>query len=359
MPDPHPLVCRFGAFGDMVMLTPMLKRLYQRCGKPVDVVGIGGWTATMFEHMPYVRRVYTIDSRKTPYLLSRSKKQLTTQLRKDAHQYAWLCEQSPHSYKLMKKGGVDVDASINALDYPRLTHEHASEHWFRLANINPGDCSWDQEDDHPINTELFVSGNEIKSCRDWLTKLGIAPDSPLVCVQPGNKKTMRAGRIDRNSNTKYWHEANWAAVIDVVTHTLPGCSVLLCGVPAEYSITQDIYDLCVDQRNIYCVANDLPLRRLLALLTLAHSCISVDTGPAHAAAALNCPVTVLFGQADARICRPISSDSPVEVVAGKIAGAELTSAPESWAKCHNIGLITPEDVILGWRKTLQPAAKID
>ena len=30
MSDSHPLVCRFGALGDMVLITPLLKQLYLR-----------------------------------------------------------------------------------------------------------------------------------------------------------------------------------------------------------------------------------------------------------------------------------------------------------------------------------------
>jgi hypothetical protein len=33
-----PLVMRFGAFGDMVLLTVLLRHLYERFGKPVDVI---------------------------------------------------------------------------------------------------------------------------------------------------------------------------------------------------------------------------------------------------------------------------------------------------------------------------------
>jgi heptosyltransferase-2/heptosyltransferase-3 len=40
---------------------------------------------------------------------------------------------------------------------------------------------------------------------------------------------------------------------------------------------------------------DLPLRRLLALGEIAHSMVSVDTGPAHLAAAGGCPLVVLYG----------------------------------------------------------------
>ena len=43
------------------------------------------------------------------------------------------------------------------------------------------------------------------------------------------------------------------------------------------------------------LAAELPLPRLLALCERAHSMISVDTGPAHAAAALSLPLVVLFG----------------------------------------------------------------
>jgi ADP-heptose:LPS heptosyltransferase len=42
-------------------------------------------------------------------------------------------------------------------------------------------------------------------------------------------------------------------------------------------------------------AAELPLPRLLALCARSHSMISVDTGPAHAAAALGLPLVVLFG----------------------------------------------------------------
>jgi len=42
----------------------------------------------------------------------------------------------------------------------------------------------------------------------------------------------------------------------------------------------------------------------------------VDTGPAHAAAALNCPLVVLFGKANPRRFRPVSLASPVQVIQG-------------------------------------------
>ena len=87
MPDSHPLVCRFGAFGDMIMITPLLRQLYLRGGLPCDVLAIGGWNKLLFEQMPYVRNVFTIDSRSAPYWFNRSQRELVRTLKSHRHQF--------------------------------------------------------------------------------------------------------------------------------------------------------------------------------------------------------------------------------------------------------------------------------
>ena len=99
---------------------------------------------------------------------------------------------------------------------------------------------------------------------------------------------------------------------------------------------------CERRESVHGVADDLPLRRLLALLSIAHSCISVDTGPAHAAAALDCPLTVLFGKANPARFRPLSSRSPVQVLQGF---ADSGGQPD-------IGYISPERVLDAWSGTV-------
>ena len=60
------------------------------------------------------------------------------------------------------------------------------------------------------------------------------------------------------------------------------------------------------------VALHLPLRRLFPLCEVAHSMISVDTGPAHVAAAVGSPLVVLFGNNSPRHWLPRSfCGSPV------------------------------------------------
>jgi len=342
MPDSHPLVCRFGAFGDMVMITPLLRQLYLRGGLPCDVLAIGGWNKLLFEQMPYVRHVFTIDSRSAPYWFDRSQRELVSALKSHRHKFAWVCETSSKSYRLLARAGINRSGSANQLDLPVIHGEHYCAKWLRLGNISPTGFEYPQKHCDKLNTELFVSEDEVQECRRWLQSRGLAPEAPIVCVQAGSKRTTRRGRADRGSNTKYWHEKNWAEVIDSVVENLPGAQVLLCGVSAETEMCQAIHRLCLAPGKVQTVADDLPLRRLLALLSLAHSCISVDTGPAHAAAALNCPLIVLFGKANPHRFRPVSSHSPVEIIVGQAAG-NPQSDPD-------IGFITPEQVLDSWSK---------
>jgi heptosyltransferase-3 len=341
MPDSHPLVCRFGAFGDMVMITPLLRQLYLRGGIPCDVLAIGGWNKALFEQMPYVRNVFTVDSRSAPYWFDRSQRELAKILKTHRHQYAWICETSAKSYRLLARAGIDRSSSANQLDLPVIHGEHYCAKWLRLGNVSPFGFEYPQHPVEALNTELFVSEDEVQKCRRWLQIRGLDPDAPIVCVQAGSKRTTRRGRADRSSNTKYWHEKNWAEVIDGMIESLPGAQVLLCGVSAEIEMCQAIQGLCRLTENVQTVADDLPLRRLLALLSMAHSCISVDTGPAHAAAALNCPLVVLFGKANPNRFRPVSSQSQVAVIIGQ-SGTDKDLELD-------ISLITPDQVLFAWK----------
>ncbi len=320
----HPLVCRFGALGDMVLITPLLRALHQRGGRACDLVTIGRVNALLFEQMPYVRNVFSIDSRAAPYWLDRSQRRLIETLRGMRHRHVWICETDPRSYRLLARAGIRRDNSASQLDLEPVPGEHYCETWLRLAGLSPGGFAPPMRESLAPYTELFVSEAEREACRQWLHERGVDPTAPIVCVQAGNRRTTRRGRVDRNSNTKYWPPRNWAAVIDEICVRLPRAQVLLCGVAAELGMCHDIMADCRSDSRVIVVADNLPLRRLLALLSLAHSCISVDTGPAHVAAALNCPLVVLFGKADPARFRPVSATSPVRVVVGHADAVQAT-----------------------------------
>jgi heptosyltransferase-2/heptosyltransferase-3 len=84
------------------------------------------------------------------------------------------------------------------------------------------------------------------------------------------------------------------------------------------------------------VVAGIGLRELFALCDTAHSMISVDTGPAHAAAALSLPLVVLYGAETPRYWLPRTpSGSPVVAVGGPPLATRADQVPveavfEAW-----------------------------
>jgi heptosyltransferase-2/heptosyltransferase-3 len=92
------------------------------------------------------------------------------------------------------------------------------------------------------------------------------------------------------------------------------------GTGPEYALNQEVAALAgVD--GLANVADDLPVPRLIALLEKADGLVTVDSGPAHAAAAVGCPQVVLFGKAPTWLYRPWgSTGAAVAVLCGRLDG---------------------------------------
>ena len=92
----------------------------------------------------------------------------------------------------------------------------------------------------------------------------------------------------------------------------------------------------VQSDRVVNVARELPIPRLLALQERALGMISVDTGPAHSAAALDCPLVVLFGQVNVDRWAPRSPRGAVQTVTGGsgtndgILGIAVQDVEEAW-----------------------------
>jgi heptosyltransferase-2/heptosyltransferase-3 len=76
--------------------------------------------------------------------------------------------------------------------------------------------------------------------------------------------------------------------------------------------------------------------------TRAHSMISVNTGPAHGAAAMGCPLVVLFTRHQHRAAdmyAPQATSAPVKIL-----------FPDSVDPEADLASITPDTVIGAWQK---------
>jgi heptosyltransferase-2/heptosyltransferase-3 len=136
----------------------------------------------------------------------------------------------------------------------------------------------------------------------------------------GNKRTMRRGLRRLAVNSKYWPNERWAQVLRHVRARHPSHAIVLLGTGPEYRLNQEITALAGVDR-LYNAADDLPVPRLVALLAHAAGLITVDSGPAHAAAAVGCPQVVLFGKASTSLYRPWgTAGADVKVLTGQVSG---------------------------------------
>jgi ADP-heptose:LPS heptosyltransferase len=153
----------------------------------------------------------------------------------------------------------------------------------------------------------------------WLGARDLA-GQPLILVQIGNKRTMRRGPRRLAVNNKYWPLERWAEVLQFLRLHHSQHAILLLGTGPEYQLNRELASLA-DIRGLHNVADDLPIPRLLALLERADGLLTVDSGPAHAAAAVGCPQVVLFGKALPSLYRPWGvAGADVQLLRGEIAG---------------------------------------
>ena len=312
---PRPLVMRCGAFGDMVLLTPLIRALATRFDGAVDIVTSGGWSLPLLEQQSGVGAVYLLESRRRPWLISPDQWRLVRQLRARGQGPTWFLDPAGIGKSLLTRAGIDSDWIVDGDDYPRRDGEHYLERFARIGAVVPRALGATAGASAAVTgTVLSVSAAARADLQRWLAARGLGAQR-LLLLQAGNKRTMRRGDRRRGSNSKYWPEQRWGKLIAAMRARCPAHAIVLLGVPSEHALNEDIARAAATSGVINAAA-ELPIPRLLALLERADGLVSVDTGPAHAAAALGLPQVVLFGAADPALYRPWgAAGAPVECVA--------------------------------------------
>jgi heptosyltransferase-2/heptosyltransferase-3 len=336
-----PLVMRFGAFGDMVLLTILLRQLQARFGKPVDVISSGVWTEPLLQGHPSVGRLFLIRSRRTPYWMSRDQRRLVSWLRQRGAGPTWFCDMQLGT-DLLHRGGIPAEYICDSRAFPWRPEEGFADRYIRLGNESPQAFAGRLPAPHAAVTrsaELHVKPEARADLDAWLSRRGLS-GRPYVVAHPGSRHIARRGLRPRAGAEKYWPEERWGEVIRGVRELQPDHVVVLTGTAKERGLNADIL-AASGVTEVYNIAGELPVRRLLALLERAHSIISVDTGPAHAAAALGCPTVALFGPASPILFRPGGATTPAVALTGHVDGVQTMLG------------ITAEAVIAGWAELIR------
>jgi hypothetical protein len=319
-----PLVVRCGAFGDMVLVTALIRGLSGRFGTDVDVLTSGPWSEPLLRGQSGVGEIVTVRSRKTPYWLSRDQQRAVRWLRTRGQGPTWYCDGNDAARPMLARAGISDAFIVDSKDHPLLSGEHATQQWQRLARIFPAAGVPDrvaERDPGPGagGAYLEVSDEQRADLHGWLRTRHLE-SSPLLAVQMGNKRTMRRGLRRLAENTKYWPQARWIEVLRHLRSRHPSHAIVLLGTGPEQQLNQELAAAAgID--GLYNLADDLPVPRLIALLERAQGLVTVDSGPAHAAAAVGCPLVVLFGKASTTLYRPRGTvGADVKVLTGSLDG---------------------------------------
>ena len=312
----------FARLGDMVMLTALLNFLHRRYHRPCQVIGAGSWNGGVYQDNPDVAQVWSFD-RHFPFPLTFQWPRVARALRDSHPGPIYICEhhyrQLPRIRRMLSFSGVDPARCVFMKEEPGTLH-HSVDRLIRLGEqtpvaLNAADYPWPTEAS-AWAPRLRVPNADRVELDVWLRSQGWAGRS-IVMVQPGNHRSMsrRRERWRRlRTDDKAWPTERWVSLLHKVHARMPDALIMLRGSDEEVKMLAEV-QAAVGLDDV--VVAGVGLRRLFALCEAAHSMISVDTGPAHAAAALGLPLVVMHGAGPQRYWLPRSwSGSPVIGVGG-------------------------------------------
>lgn len=346
-----PLVIRFGRLGDMILLQPLLHRLHRRHGMPCHIVTRGSWSAPLYAGHADVAAVTQFTQAHRAFVLSPERWRAVRWLRRLPPTPIYVCEPEPRALgkvrALLARAGIADSQCRFAVDTPMRAGEHWVDYLLRYGEGVPQAFRDDASVSASAETVGHAAPRFEASAADrtdlsaWLRSLGIE-HAPLILLQPANKRTKRLFGFRSADDDKFWPAAQWGELVRRMRAVRPDAQVLICGSPAERVYAERIRAAAgVD--GVFAVAESLPLRRLMALAQVAHSMVSVDTGPAHLAAAMGCPLVVLFGRVSPQVWAPRNPHGgPVIGLGGPLCGGRV----------DRIGV---DEVVARWQQLARPA----
>ncbi|MBU6247009.1 MAG: lipopolysaccharide heptosyltransferase family protein [Xanthomonadaceae bacterium] len=350
-----PVVIRFARLGDSVLLQPLLRRLHRRHREPCVLLALGDYVRGLYEGHPDVGRVIALRTQSGPLWLSPERLRASRALRELRDSPFYVCQNEPRFrtkvLPMLRLAGIPPEHCRFIGEMPTVPGEHEIDWLLRLADdappAFPGAIEADPGEELSRTPEFPLADIHRIECLDWLGRRGWL-GRPLVLLQPSNKRTMRWNGVrDADDDDKAWPAERWGALARAIAAQLPEGRIVLCGARAERRHVEAIR-AGANCPQLVSACGELPLARMKALLELAHSMVSVDTGPAHLAAAMGCPLVVLFGARWPSQWAPRSGKgSPVTVLGGlpdvsRVDALPVESVLSAWASlARTLGAAAP------------------
>jgi ADP-heptose:LPS heptosyltransferase len=315
------LVVRAGALGDTLMATPVVTALRRRYPHfEIDFL-CSSVSRPLLELDPAISRLFELKLRNVPYLVSAEKRRLAGELRGRNYAWAVLLESAPAYRELLERAGI---AEIRSITDSFDPHLHSIVNNLRAAG---------ESGDDPPPMELHLGAEDEARAAAWLAGW----PRPWIGMHAGWGPPRRKGR--REDRLKSWRVESFRKLAGL----LKG-SIVLTGGPDDVAPAQRLAE-GMSPAPLLLVGRT-SVRELAAVIKRLDLLISVDSGPAHMAAALGTPLVVLWGPAILEQVRPMGDPARIRVVREPVPCAPCYGTALMKSCRRNVCMegITPERV---------------
>ena len=312
------LIAKFGAFGDILMATPLLTALRRAYPNAHITWAVEEKYREAIDAHPCVDELllwnsgYWISMRRPPRNWVKNQfgfRWLSSFVRLKSrlhHRFDTLISFHPEQWQFVLDAAASA-VSIGIFETPeQAKRDHTSR--YTKAYTKP-DFPVHQTDTYllPLAALGLPPPDDKQMVMGWTAEDAEAVDALLREHRLGAGFIVLAPKTTWAS--KLWPDDRWIALGDALMQAGLGRAVVLIGSPAEFESLRHI--AAGMQSPPVVVAGRLSFRASAALLARASVCVSSDSGPMHLAAAVGTPTVSLFGPTPPERYAPLSGTGRV------------------------------------------------
>jgi len=346
--SPRILIVRTGAIGDTLMVTPLVRALRKTFPDAYLAFRCSPAAYAMLCCNPHLDRVLPLSHRHLPFWLSPEKLRALRFLRRLKLDYVLALESARRLIDVeLRAGAARVIAYVplpSRQGFQRAAWDpkaHSIENHVRAAEPLGVKRAG-------LATELYYPHELDDLIGRLLAGSGLRADARLVGIHAGwggRKQPLDQTRL------RSWPAANFAQLIQLLA-ARQDLHIVLTGSAADRELLEHISRLAGVRA--LSLAGKLSLLELAALIHRLDLYITVDSGPAHMAAALGTPLITLWGPGILEQTAPLPGSGPVCILRHPVSCAPCYGSPLMKTCQDNICMkgISVEEVLRAAREML-------
>jgi len=285
--------------------------------------------ASVLASSGYIARVHILQFRNLPYFWSLEKRRLVRALRERRYDFAVVLEAANRYRQIVEKAGIrDLRGFAETAFDPA---QHSIVNNLRAAGFT--NCRGpDLDMDLPVSSSASM----------WASQALAALPKPWIGIHagygPASKKQNQTERL------RGWAPENFIQLTRELVAT--GASIILTGSPGDRGLCEAIAR-ALPRGRIMNFAGQTTIGQLTGIIDALDLLISVDSGPAHMAAAIGTPLVVLWGPGILNQTRPLSTSTPIRILNANVPCAPCYGTPLMKQCVRNVCMeqILPADVL--------------